>query len=105
MVKTWPFVPTAKKEVAPAPVWTGIDAAAPPAIFVALIAKVAGVASVAVAALPDMEPVITLETVRSVSVPRPVMPEYVPLSRAESMVPEVIWDAAIAMLTSAAAVS
>ena len=74
-------------------------------MFVAVVALVAVVAVVAVAALPDIEPVMTLDTVRSVSVPRPVMPEYDPLSRAESMVPEVIWVAAIAMVVLAAAVS
>ena len=105
MVKTWPFVPTARKEVVPAPVWTGIDAAAPPAIFVAVVALVALVAVVAVAALPEIEPVMVLETVKSVSVPTPVMPEYVPLNRPESSVPEVIWVAAMAIVASAAAVS
>ena len=105
MVKTWPFVPTARKEVVPAPVWTGIDAAAPPAMFVAVVALVAVVAVVAVPALPVIEPVMGFETVKLVRVPTPVMPEYVPLNRAESMVPEVIWVAAMAILVSAAAVN
>ena len=69
-------MPIGRKVVSPALVWTGIEAAAPPAMFVAVVALVAVVAVVAVAALPEIDPVITLETVRSVNVPTPVMPEY-----------------------------
>ena len=44
-------------------------------MLVAAVAKVAVAANVAVAALPEIDPVMTLETVRSVNVPTPVMPE------------------------------
>jgi len=104
-VNTWPLDPAAKNVVALAADWYGTLPVAPPAMLVAVVALVALVAVVAVAALPEIEPVMKLETVRSVNVPTPVMPEYVPLNRAESMVPEVIWVAPIAMLVFDAAVS
>jgi hypothetical protein len=67
-VNTWPFAPTARKEVAPAPVWYGTEPNAPPPKFVAVVAVVA------VPALPEIEPVIVLVTVKSNKVPRPVIP-------------------------------
>ena len=67
-VNTWPLAPTARKEVAPAPVWYGTEPNAPPAKFVAVVAVVA------VPALPEIEPVIVLVTVKSSKVPNPVIP-------------------------------
>jgi hypothetical protein len=43
--------------------------------LVAFVALVAEVALVAVAALPDTDPVMVFVTVKLVSVPKPVMPE------------------------------
>lgn len=98
-VNTWPLAPTARKEVAPAAVWYGIDPNAPPAKFVAVVAVVA------VPALPETEPVIVLVTVKSSKVPKPVMPVYAPDNLALSIVPLVTWLAAIAMLALAANVN
>ena len=59
----------------------------------------------ALAALPDTEPVIVLVTVRSVKVPTAVMPVYEPDSLAVSNAPLVTWLAAMAMLVLAAKVN
>jgi hypothetical protein len=48
-VKTYPFVPAAKKVVVPEPVWYGSEPFAPEARFVAVVALVA------VAALPPID--------------------------------------------------
>ncbi len=75
---------------------------APPARFVAVVALVA---DVAVAALPEIDPVMVELTVRPDRVPTAVMPVYDPEIRAESMVPEVIADAPIAIFVLVTLVS
>jgi hypothetical protein len=88
-VKTCPAVPFASIAVVPAADWYGIEPPSPPARLVAVVA---------VAALPVMEPVIGLVTVKLTNVPTEVKEEAV--TPELSVVPVRVKAAAVTVMSA-----